>query len=93
LWRLIPRGLGRGAGELRGRVDGGTAHDYVPENNDFYYLHRIPKDLFVPIFAVGRVPGWTVQVLAQQANNILIRPLTLYSGPAPRDYLPIDRRG
>jgi citrate synthase len=69
----------------------------VNVNVDFYsgviyYLHQIPKDLFVPIFAVGRVPGWTVQVLEQQANNILIRPLTLYSGPAPRDYVPIDKR-
>ena len=70
----------------------------VNVNVDFYsgviyYLHGIPKDLFVPIFAVGRVPGWTVQVLEQQANNILIRPLTLYNGPAPRDYVPIDQRG
>jgi citrate synthase len=69
----------------------------VNVNVDFYsgviyHLHGIPSDLFVPIFAVGRVPGWTVQVLEQQANNILIRPLTLYNGPAPRDYLPIDRR-
>ncbi|NWM69710.1 citrate/2-methylcitrate synthase, partial [Escherichia coli] len=36
----------------------------VNVNVDFYagviyYLHGIPKDLFVPIFAVGRVPGWT----------------------------------
>ena len=34
----------------------------VNVNVDFYsgviyYLHQIPKDLFVPIFAVGRVPG------------------------------------
>ena len=70
----------------------------VNVNVDFYsgviyYLHDIPKDLFVPIFAVGRVPGWTVQVLEQQANNILIRPLTLYNGPAPRNYLPVDQRG
>jgi citrate synthase len=69
----------------------------VNVNVDFYsgviyYLHKIPKDLFVPIFAVGRVPGWTVQVLEQQDNNILIRPLTLYSGPEPRDYVPIDKR-
>ena len=69
----------------------------VNVNVDFYsgviyYLHQIPKDLFVPIFAVGRVPGWTVQVLEQLDNNILIRPLTLYSGPAPRDYVPIDER-
>lgn len=70
----------------------------VNVNVDFYsgviyYLHDIPKDMFVPIFAVGRVPGWTVQVLEQQANNILIRPLTLYNGPAPRNYLAIDQRG
>jgi citrate synthase len=69
----------------------------VNVNVDFYsgviyFLHGIPKDLFVPIFAVGRVPGWTVQVLEQQANNILIRPLTLYNGPAPRAYVPIAQR-
>jgi citrate synthase len=70
----------------------------VNVNVDFYsgviyHLHGIPKDLFVPIFAVGRVPGWTVQVLEQLDNNILIRPLTLYTGPEPRDYKPIAARG
>src|SRR5690606_22751531 len=70
----------------------------VNVNVDFYsgviyHLHGIPNDLFVPIFAVGRVPGWTVQILEQQANNILIRPLTFYDGPAPRAYVPIDQRG
>ncbi len=70
----------------------------VNVNVDFYsgviyYLHKIPKDLFVPIFAVGRVPGWTVQVLEQLDNNILIRPLTLYNGPEARTYVPIAERG
>lgn len=70
----------------------------VNVNVDFYsgviyYLHGIPKDLFVPIFAVGRVPGWTVQILEQADNNILLRPLTLYAGPGPRDYTAIDKRG
>lgn len=69
----------------------------VNVNVDFYsgviyYLHGIPHDLFVPIFAVGRVPGWTVQALEQQANNILIRPLTLYDGPEPRAYVPMQQR-
>jgi citrate synthase len=69
----------------------------VNVNVDFYagvvyYLNGIPADLFVPIFAVGRVPGWTVQVLEQMENNILIRPLTLYNGAAPRDYVPLDLR-
>ncbi|MBI3113765.1 MAG: citrate (Si)-synthase [Rhodospirillales bacterium] len=57
-----------------------------------YYLHGIPSDLFVPIFAVGRVPGWTVQALEQMQNNILIRPLLKYTGPEPRKYVPIDER-
>ena len=69
----------------------------VNVNVDFYsgvayYLHGIPEDLFVPIFAVGRVPGWTVQALEQLANNILIRPLLHYVGPEPRDYVALDRR-
>jgi citrate synthase len=69
----------------------------VNVNVDFYagvvyFLNGIAEDLFVPIFAIGRVPGWTVQVLEQMENNILIRPLTLYNGPAARDYLPLDSR-
>jgi len=69
----------------------------VSVNVDFYagvvyYMHGIPQDMFVPIFAVGRIPGWVVQVQEQYANNILIRPLTVYDGPAPRDYVPIDAR-
>ncbi len=57
-----------------------------------YFLNGLAEDLFVPVFAAGRVPGWTVQVLEQLENNILIRPLTLYNGPAPRDYVPIEKR-
>ena len=57
-----------------------------------YYLHGIPQDLFVPIFAVGRVPGWTVQVLEQMENNILLRPLLHYVGPVDQPYVPIDER-
>lgn len=69
----------------------------VNVNVDFYsgviyYLSGIAQDLFVPIFAVGRVPGWTVQCLEQLQNNILIRPLTLYDGPKSRPYLPMDQR-
>jgi citrate synthase len=69
----------------------------VNVNVDFYsgviyYLNGIPKDLFVPIFAVGRVPGWTVQCIEQLQNNILIRPLTLYEGPDLRPYVNIAKR-
>jgi citrate synthase len=69
----------------------------VNVNVDFYsgvvyHLLGVPRDLFVPIFACGRVPGWAVQVLEQLENNILIRPLTLYSGPEARAYKPIAER-
>ncbi len=70
----------------------------VNVNVDFYsgvvyHLLGVARDLFVPLFAIGRVPGWTVQVLEQLEGNILIRPLTLYTGPDARDYVPIGRRG
>ena len=58
-----------------------------------YYLNGFPPDLFVPIFAVGRVPGWTVQVVEQLENNILIRPLTQYTGSMDLPYIPIEQRG
>ena len=69
----------------------------VNVNVDFYagvvyYLNGISSDLFVPIFAIGRVPGWTVQVLEQMENNILIRPLTLYDGPPAREYVALNLR-
>lgn len=57
-----------------------------------YQLHGIAMDLYVPIFAIGRMPGWVIQCLEQQRRNILIRPLTLYDGPAPRAYVPIAQR-
>ena len=57
-----------------------------------YQLHGIPMDLYVPIFAIGRMPGWVIQCLEQKRGNILIRPLTVYNGPAPRDWVPIDAR-
>ena len=57
-----------------------------------YYLNGIPHDLFVPIFAVGRIPGWTVQVIEQFEHNILLRPLLQYAGPEERKYVPMSER-
>lgn len=69
----------------------------VNVNMDFYagviyHLLGIPEDLFVPIFALGRMPGWTAQVLEQFEHNILIRPLLKYTGPSDLVYVPINRR-
>ena len=57
-----------------------------------YQLHGIAMDLYVPIFAIGRMPGWIIQCLEQLRSNILIRPLTLYNGPQIRPYLEIKDR-
>ena len=57
-----------------------------------YYLNGIPQDLFVPIFAVGRIPGWTIQVVEQFSHNILIRPLLKYTGGRELQYVPISER-
>ena len=57
-----------------------------------YYLLGIPDDLFIPIFALGRIPGWTLQCLEQYKDNILIRPLLEYVGPMDLEYVPIERR-
>ena len=58
-----------------------------------YHLLGIPDDLFIPLFALGRIPGWTLQVVEQYQNNILIRPLVQYIGQMDREYAPIDQRG
>jgi len=58
-----------------------------------YQLHGIPMDLYVPIFAIGRMPGWIIQCIEQLEGNILIRPLTLYNGAEPRDYVALSGRG
>ena len=58
-----------------------------------YYLLGIPEDLFIPIFALGRIPGWTLQCVEQYKDNVLIRPLLDYRGPMDLGYVPIDQRG
>ena len=58
-----------------------------------YYLLGLPEDLFIAIFALGRIPGWTLQCMEQYQNNILIRPLLDYKGPMDLEYVPIEQRG
>jgi len=58
-----------------------------------YYLLDISEDLFVCLFAMGRMPGWIAHVLEQWRDNVLIRPLLRYTGPLDLQYIPIDQRG
>lgn len=57
-----------------------------------YSLLGIPKDLFTPIFAAARSAGWLAHILEQRVDNRLYRPEGLYTGPAPRPYVPIEKR-
>jgi len=69
----------------------------ICQNVDFfsgaiYYLLGIPDDLFISIFAMGRIPGWTVQVIEQFDNNILLRPRLQYIGEMDVPYIPMEDR-
>ena len=57
-----------------------------------YALLGLPEDLFIPLFAIGRIPGWCTEILEQYDNNLLIRPLLEYVGPMDEKYVPIDER-
>lgn len=57
-----------------------------------YWSLGIPIDLFTPIFAIARTSGWTAHVLEQLADNRLIRPQSLYTGPVGLKVVPIDQR-
>ena len=66
-------------------------------NVDFYsasvlYTIGIAVDLFTAMFAVSRMAGWTAHILEQYADNRLIRPVSQYTGPAPRSYIPVSKR-
>ena len=69
----------------------------INQNVDFfsgamYFLLDIPEDLFISIFAIGRVPGWTAQVVEQFENNILLRPRLKYVGELDRKFIKIEDR-
>jgi citrate synthase len=57
-----------------------------------YSLLGIPQQLFSPIFALSRCAGWLAHILEQRKDNRLFRPECLYTGPNPRQYVPIEKR-
>ena len=57
-----------------------------------YSLLGIPDEQFIPMFAVGRMPGWVAHVLEQFEDNVLIRPLLDYTGPRHLRYVSISDR-
>jgi citrate synthase len=101
--RQLSERLGRRAGNLKWFEESTKVQQVMKEekgldaNVDFYSASvynsmGIPTDLMTPIFAVSRVSGWCAHVMEQLADNRLIRPDAQYVGPAPRPYLPMERR-
>jgi citrate synthase len=54
-----------------------------------FHMLGIDPSLNTPIFAAARVAGWCAHVIEQHDHNRLIRPRSLYTGPARRP-LPRD---
>lgn len=57
-----------------------------------YYLLGLPIEVDTPLFVVSRISGWAAHVMEQRVDNRLIRPESHYSGPEPKDYVPMERR-
>ena len=57
-----------------------------------YSMMGFDTDLFTPFFVMARVTGWTAHIMEQLANNRLIRPLSLYTGPGERHVVPLEQR-
>ena len=69
----------------------------INPNVDFYcatvyYALGIPIDLYTPLFAMGRMGGWTAHVMEQHADNRLIRPRAEYVGEKDLRWVPMDER-
>lgn len=57
-----------------------------------YHYCGIPTNMFTPLFVFSRLTGWAAHIIEQRADNKLIRPVSEYTGPAPRDYIPLEKR-
>ncbi len=57
-----------------------------------YYIMGIPLDLYTPIFAIGRIAGWSAHVMEQHGDNRLIRPLSDFTGELGKKWVPIEER-
>jgi len=57
-----------------------------------YHFLGFPTAMFTPLFVLSRITGWSAHIFEQRQNNRLIRPDAEYIGPAPRPFVPIEKR-
>ncbi|WKU03361.1 bifunctional 2-methylcitrate synthase/citrate synthase [Micromonospora sp. HUAS LYJ1] len=49
-----------------------------------YHVMGFDTPTFTPIFVMSRITGWTAHIVEQLTANVLIRPLSAYTGPQQR---------
>jgi len=57
-----------------------------------YHYLGLPAEAFTPLFAVGRVAGWSAHFIEQGEKNRIIHPRAHYVGAAPRAFVPLGER-
>ena len=82
-----------GTREMKRRARLGTNPNVDLWSGAVYSLLGIPDDLFVPLFAVGRMPGWALHIMEQYSKKDILRPRLHYTGPTDLEYVPIEERG
>jgi citrate synthase len=68
-------------------------------NVDFYtgVIYKalgFPTEMFTVLFALGRLPGWIAQwrEMINDPQTKIGRPRQVYTGPAQRDWTPVEAR-
>lgn len=59
-----------------------------------YSAMKFPVQMFTPLFALGRMPGWIAHYreMMNDPRTKIGRPRQIYTGEVERDYVPIDER-